>query len=171
MHLPMNEHPHRREDHLAALDKSFDVFLTMASSYPRELVREKPSAKAFSATEILYHVLDVERLWQQRIRGMLDGTITSFHQMNPDQAAIDGHYNERPYDEGIPELIRARTETHELIRSMKPHEFEIAGIHSKYGEMNTYKILETLEGHDRNHAAQLERTLTQVTQAKNSAAQ
>ncbi len=165
----MNENPRRPEELLAALDKSFNVFLASATSYPRELVREKPSAKAFSASEILYHVLDVERLWQRRIRGMLDGTVNTFQQMNPDQEAINGRYNERPYDEGIPELINARSETHTLIRSMRPREFEITGTHSKYGEMNTYKILETLTDHDQTHAAQLERTLAQVSQTKNPA--
>jgi hypothetical protein len=89
--------------------------------------------------------------------------------MNPDQVAADERYNERPYDEGIPELMRARNETHTLIRSMKPREFEITGTHSKYGEMNTFKILETLTDHDHTHAAQLERTLAQVSQTKNSA--
>jgi uncharacterized damage-inducible protein DinB len=165
----MNENPRRPEEYLEALTKSFHVFLTSASNYPRALVREKPSEKAFSASEVLYHVLDVERLWQRRIRGMLDGTMTTFQQMNPDQVAADERYNERPYDEGIPELMRARNETHTLIRSMKPREFEITGTHSKYGEMNTFKILETLTDHDHTHAAQLERTLAQVSQTKNSA--
>jgi uncharacterized damage-inducible protein DinB len=164
----MNENPRRPEEHLAALDKSFHTFLTSVSNYPRELARKKPSAKAFSATEILYHVLDVERLWQRRIRGMLDGTVNTFQQMNPDQEAINGRYNERLYDDGIPELVHARNETHALIRSMKPREFEITGTHSKYGEMNTFKILEILADHDHTHAAQLERTLAQVSQTKNT---
>jgi uncharacterized damage-inducible protein DinB len=163
----MNENP-RPEKHLEALDKSFAVFQTTASNYPRALVREKPSEKAFSATEIVYHMLDVERLWQQRIRGLLNHTLTHFAQMNPDKEAIEQRYNERQYEHGISELANARTETHRLIQNMKPHEFEIAGIHSKFGELNTFQILEIMEDHDRNHAAQLERTLAQITQTKNS---
>jgi uncharacterized damage-inducible protein DinB len=165
----MNENP-RPEKHLEALDKSFAVFQTTASNYPRALVREKPSEKAFSATEIVYHMFDVERLWQRRIHGLLDGTMTRFEQMNPDKEAIEQRYNERSYEDGISELANARNDTHRLIQNMKPREFEIAGIHSKYGEMNTFKILEIMEGHDRTHAAQLERTLTQILQAKNSIA-
>jgi uncharacterized damage-inducible protein DinB len=166
----MNENPRRPEKHLEALDKSFEVFQTAASNFPRALVREKPSEKAFSATEIVYHMLDVERLWQRRIRGLLDGTVTRFDQMNPDKEAVEHRYNERAYEDGISELRNARNETHDHVRSMKPNEFERLGVHSKYGEMNTFKILEIIEGHDRTHAAQLERTLTQVLQAKNSTA-
>jgi hypothetical protein len=162
----MKENP-RPEKHLEALDKSFEVFQTAASNYPRALVREKPFEKAFSATEIVYHMLDVERLWQQRIHGLLDRTMTHFEQMNPDKEAIEQRYNERSYEGGIAELANARIETHDRIRSMKPNEFERSGIHSKYGEMNTFKILEIMEGHDRTHAAQLERTHARVLQAKN----
>ncbi len=165
----MHTHEHHPEAHLAALDKSFTVFLQAAEEYPRPLVREKPSEKAFSATEILYHMLDVERLWQKRIRGLLDGTVNQFHQMNPDKEAIEQRYNEREYQPGIPELTKARKETHDLIRTMKPREFELTGTHSKYGEMNTYKILETMTEHDHTHAAQLKRTLFEVTQAKTPA--
>ncbi len=169
MHQQLNENPRRPEECLAALDKSYHVFLRAASGYPRELVREKPSVKAFSATEIVYHMLDVERLWQRRIRGLLDRSLTHFQQMNPDKEAVDGRYNERPYENGISELTSARTETHVLIQSMMPREFELTGVHSKYGEMDTYKILETMEDHDHTHAAQLHRTLAQVTQTHSRA--
>jgi uncharacterized damage-inducible protein DinB len=164
MHQPQNENIRQPEECLAELDKSFGVFLTAASEYPRERVREKPSEKAFSATEIVYHMLDVERLWQQRIRGMLDHTMTHFQQMNPDKVAIEEHYNEKLYDAGISDLRLARKETHALVQGMKPREFELTGIHSKYGEMNMFNILETIENHDHTHAAQLHRTLMLVTQ-------
>jgi uncharacterized damage-inducible protein DinB len=164
----MNENPLRPEEHLEALDKSFRVFLDAASSYPRVRVREKPTEIAFSATEIVYHMLDVERLWQSRMRGILAGTMTHFQQMNPDKEAIEQRYNKKDYEQGIMELTKARIETHELIRSLKPHEFEIVGIHSKYGEMNIHKILETMVNHDRDHAAQLDRTLAQLMQTNNS---
>ncbi len=160
----MNEAIHHPEKHLAALDKSFGVFFKTAAEYPRTLVREKPSEKAFSATEIVYHMLDVERLWQRRIRGLLDHTLTHFQQMDPDKEAVENRYNEKDYDHGLSELKNARKETHDLVRSMKPREFEIAGTHPKFGELNTFKILETMTDHDHRHEAQLHRTLHQVTQ-------
>ncbi len=164
----MNENLHRSENLLAALDKSFEVFRTTASNFPRTLIYKKPTEIAFSATEIVYHMVDVERLWQRRIRGLLDGTMKEFLQMNPDTVAIENRYNEKNYEHGIAELAQARKETHGLIQSMKLEAFERAGTHSKYGAMNTYDILETMEHHDRNHAAQLERTLVAITLDNNS---
>src|ERR1017187_670568 len=144
------------EDHLAALDSSLKVFLDAAEKYPRDAVGTKPSPKAFSATEIVYHMLDVEHLWQNRMRGLVDQTMTHFQQMDPDKVAIESKYNEKPYDKGILELTRAREETHKIVRSMMPRELELAGMHSKYGEMNTFRILETIAEHDHTHAAQLQ---------------
>jgi uncharacterized damage-inducible protein DinB len=150
-------------DHLAALNKSFAVFEDAAGRYSRELVRKKPSASAFSATEIVYHMLDVEKLWQRRIHGLLDNTVTHFQAMDPDKEAAEQKYNEKDYGAGIEALKQARNETYRLIRSMSNTELELTGIHSKYGSMNIRRILEIMEGHDRTHAAQLDRTLTAVS--------
>ncbi|MFI5201718.1 MAG: DinB family protein [Candidatus Kapaibacterium sp.] len=154
----------RIEENLEALGKNFHVFLNAATHYPRDLIRVKPTEIAFSATEVVYHMLDVERLWQRRIRGLLDGTMTKFQQMDPDKEARDQRYNEKPYEDGISELKRAREETHSLVRGMKSDELLLAGIHSRYGEMNTFDILAKMKEHDRTHATQLERTLAQISQ-------
>ena len=160
----MNDPTHAPADHLAALTKSLAVFVGTAKAYPRELVRQKPTEIAFSATEIVYHMRDVERLWQRRMRGVLDGSMTHFQQMDPDREAREGRYNERPYEDGIAELEKARQETHSLVRGLTGSQMNLSGIHSKYGEMNIHRMLDTMEGHDLQHAAQLARTLKEVSQ-------
>ncbi len=158
------------EDHLAALDKSFQIFLD-ATKRPlfseegaggRSLLTAKPSEKAFSVTEIVYHMLDVERLWQRRMRGLLDGSMIQFQQMDPEKEAIEGRYNEKPYEAGTEALKTARRETVELVQSMSNEQIQLKGIHSRYGEMNILRILEIMDGHDRTHAKQIERTLSEL---------
>jgi len=107
-------------------------------------------------------MLDVERLWQQRIHGLLEQTLTNFEAMDPDQEAARHRYNEKSFDAGILDLMAARMETHLLIRSLTDDQLELTGIHSKYGSMNIVRILEIMEEHDRTHAAQLHRTLAAV---------
>lgn len=150
------------EERMAALNKSFELFVSTAEHYPRELVHEKPTEIAFSATEIVYHMLDVERLWQRRIQGLLNGTMKTFQQMDPDKEARDGFYNQRNYEHGIAELQRARNETLVLVGGLNTEELKLTGTHSKYGPMNTFAILAKMEEHDRTHTAQLDRTLRQI---------
>ncbi len=159
----MNNTPESRlEDQITALGESFALFANTAQAYPRELVRLKPNEIAFSAAEIVYHMLDVERLWQRRIRGVRAGSMTTFQQMDPDKEARERQYNEKSYENGVSELNNARGETYALVRSMTLDELLLAGNHTRYGEMNTYAILAKMEEHDRTHSAQLDRTLQLV---------
>ncbi len=160
--MPPSTAPSRLEEQLAELDNSFELFLDQAKRYPRTLVQEKPTEIAFSATEIVYHMLDVERLWQTRMQGLCNGSMTHFQQLDPDTVAREAQYNVRRYEPGISELQNARRDTYSLVRSMKPEELERTGFHSRYGEMNTFAILAKMAEHDRTHTAQLERTLRQV---------
>lgn len=107
-------------------------------------------------------MIDVERLWQSRIRGLLDGSLRHFRQMDPDKEAAEKRYNARNFDRGLRELTMSRAETTRLIAAMKTDDLMITGIHSKFGEMDTIKILQTMEEHDRQHATQLDRTLAAV---------
>src|SRR5437660_1511604 len=69
----------RRDDLLEAFNKSIQVFLATAELFPRALVKQRPpyqkdpsikegeiEKRPFTATEIVYHMADVERLWQYR---------------------------------------------------------------------------------------------------------
>ena len=158
----------KRDALLVAYSKSIQLFLSEAEAFPRVLIKEHPPKKRgakrpFSACEILYHMLDVERLWQARIQGLIDGTMPIFQQMDPDKEAEEKHYNGKNYERGLRELIHARALTTELILGMSNDQLELTGVHTRFGKIDTIKILEIMEGHDRQHAAQLERTLSQVS--------
>jgi hypothetical protein len=164
----------RRDALLEAFSNSIQLFLVTAEQFPRTRVKVRPSyepqevregefeKRPFTATEIVYHMIDVELLWQSRIHGMLDGTSRYFQQMNPDKEAQEKKYNTRDYERGLRELALSRSETTRLISGMSDAELALTGVHSRFGEMDTIKILETMEAHDRQHAAQLERTLAAI---------
>ncbi|MEO6939700.1 MAG: DinB family protein [Candidatus Kapaibacterium sp.] len=144
------------------LEKTAQLFAATAKSYPRELVTAKPTEIAFSATEIVYHMCDVERLWQTRFAKLLDGSSKIFSAMNPDQAAKDGRYNEQPYSAGINTYLSARGVTITLIRTLTEAQLTLTGEHSRYGPLTILQVLEIMTNHDKTHAKQLERTLSEV---------
>ena len=157
------------------MSKSIQVFLATAELFPRGRIKARPKyeknsslkvgeveKRPFTATEIVYHMIDVELLWQYRMNGLLSGAFRHFQQMNPDKEALEKKYNARDYTRGLRELAMARSETTRLVSTMTNDQLMLSGLHSKYGEMNMIKILETMEGHDRQHAAQLDRTLESV---------
>ncbi len=150
-------------EELAKLEQSFHDVIDFAKTYPESLRSVKPNEKAFSATEIIYHLLDVENLWQRRIKMLITSTERNFEPIDPDKEAKANEYNSKPFQKGLEDWFEAREETVDLIDEMSESERRIVGIHPKYGEMDTHRIVEIILGHDKQHIAQLERTLTLVT--------
>jgi uncharacterized damage-inducible protein DinB len=151
-------------DKLKKLQETIKEVTDFAEKYPADLVTVKPDAIAFSANEIIYHLLEVEELWQRRIHQLLHSDDKHFQQINPDELAKEHRYNEQPYREGIEELKTAREETIDLIDAMTDDELHIIGIHSRYGAMDTLRILDIMADHDLQHLRQMERTLHTVEQ-------
>ena len=151
------------QQELEKLEQTIAEVTHFANHFPRELVTKKPDAKAFSATEIIYHLVEVEQLWQRRIKQLLTTTGRNFEAIDPDALAIENHYNQKSYDAGIEQLMDARNDTVDLIDAMSESERRIVGIHSKYGEMDTHRIVETMQNHDLQHLEQLKRTLQLVS--------
>ncbi len=149
-------------DKLHRLQETIGQVTNYAEKFPLPLVTSKPDAIAFSANEIIYHLLEVEELWQRRIHQILHSDNKHFVQIDPDALAKEHRYNEQPYKEGIEEWKSAREETIDLIDAMSDAQLHIVGIHSRYGEMDTFRILDIMAEHDLQHLRQMERTLKQI---------
>ncbi len=147
-----------KQNELAALAQSNADFLEAARNFPAERRTDKPSQKAFSATEIVYHMLAVEKLWQTRLQRLISGESRQFIAMDPDKEAVDEAYNDQDYNDGLEDILEARRRSLELFRSMLDDQFELTGDHTKYGEMSINRIMEIMTTHDLQHAKQLERT-------------
>jgi uncharacterized damage-inducible protein DinB len=146
-----------------ALLLSLPIFTQTAHSFPESLRHQKPSPLAFSATEIVYHMLSVEELWQGRMQKLVDGESGDFQALDPNADANEHRFNDRDHESGIHALELRRHETVNFLDGLTSEELLLEGNHSKYGPMSILRILEIMAGHDRNHAAQLERTLAAIT--------
>jgi uncharacterized damage-inducible protein DinB len=146
-------------DKLPRLEETIEQVTNFAERFPHELVTRKPDTIAFSANEIIYHLLEVEELWQRRIHQLLHSDDKHFQQIDPDALAKGHRYNEQPYNEGIEEWKTSREDTIDLIDAMTDEQRRIIGTHSRYGEMDTFRILDIIAEHDLQHLKQMERTL------------
>ncbi len=149
-------------DKLQRLKDTVKQVTHFAEYIPAGLVTLKPSAVAFSVKEIIYHLLEVEELWQRRLHQLLHTSDNKFQQIDPDALAKEHNYNEQSYEEGIVKWKTAREKTIQLVSSMNDEQAHLVGIHSRYGEMDTPRILDIIADHDVQHLRQLERTVNQV---------
>jgi uncharacterized damage-inducible protein DinB len=151
------------KEKLQKLQQTIKQVTSFAERIPEGLYTVKPDQIAFSVNEIIYHLLEVEHLWQRRIHQLLHTEDRHFQQIDPDALAKEHHYNEKPYLEGIAKWKAAREETVKLIEGMTPEQHQIKGVHSRYGEVDTHRILEIMTDHDLQHLRQMERTVKQVS--------
>lgn len=157
-------------EQIATLESTGASFREAATRYPEELRRQKPTDIGFSATEIVYHMLDVEQLWQERLTNLFNGISDQFIAMDPDAVAKNNAYNQKDYDAGLSALERARRRSIEFFHSLTDEEFAREGHHTRYGAMSVARILETMTGHDRQHEEQLARTLNEISSRATSEA-
>src|SRR3974390_1214042 len=123
------------------LNRTLKQVKEFADAVPPGLYTVKPDQIAFSIQEIVYHLLEVEHLWQRRIHQLLHEDTPHFQQIDPDELAKINRYNEQDYHEGIAKWQRAREETLDLLTNMSDEERARTGIHSRYGEMDTHRII------------------------------
>jgi hypothetical protein len=149
---------------ISILERTHRLVVEFAGSYPRELVAKKPSPEAFSATEIVYHLADVERLWHNRfneLQAKESGVV--FVAINPDALAVLGKYNEKPLADGLRDWTELRQKTFEIARTLPEEVLHRTAVHSRYGEMVIFRMFDIMANHDLQHLEQLKRTLKLVT--------
>jgi len=139
----------------------------------------RPAERAWSATEIVCHLRDVEQLFQERFHTILaldEPRILAFgasesdlapwrisdrdsHPLNPDRWAEDRQYRRQNAREALAAFTRRRGAVLTLLRSLSTAEWRRAGIHIGRGRMTLLEWVGSLVAHDANHLEQLRRAL------------
>jgi DinB superfamily len=146
------------EQHIDRLKETMQKVVTTANDFPAGFVHQKLAEAAFSATEIIYHLVEVEQLWQTRIDSMRPDTVVKLVALNPDLVAREKNYNVRIFSIGVDTFVSTRRHTFDVVRAFSPEQLSWKALHPKFGELTIEKILEIMEGHDLGHAAQFGRT-------------
>ncbi|MEI8133571.1 MAG: DinB family protein [bacterium] len=150
------------EEQIIKLRDTIHRVITYAEVIPPSLRTLKPDQIAFSVNEIIYHLLEVEELWQRRIHLMLHEDEPHFERIDPDELAKTNKYNEQDFHQGIADWKASRNETIELVEALNEKDLARIGMHSKFGEIDTYRILDIMADHDLQHLRQMERTILSV---------
>ena len=134
---------------------------------------------AWSPTEIVCHLRDVEELFQTRFHTILALdeprifvfgaslsdlapwriTDRSDHPLDPDRWAQDRQYHRQDPHEALAAFTRRRGIVVALLRSLDPADWERGGIHLSRGRLTLRDWVASLVAHDENHLAQLRRAL------------
>jgi uncharacterized damage-inducible protein DinB len=131
----------------------------LAQALPEALLSRKPAAGEWSALECLQHIIDVERVFQSRLKAFLDG-LESFPAFNPD---AKGALEAAARSPGVvaAEFAELRAVSLEAIGKLQPNDLGRTSRHAELGKVTLEEMLNEWPAHDLNHTVQAERALMQ----------
>ncbi len=131
----------------------------LAGRLPEALLRRSPAPGEWSALECLQHIIDVERVFQSRLKAFLDG-LESFPAFNPDaEGALDAA--RRAPREIAAEFAALRAVSLAAIGKLQPGDLQWTSRHPELGKVTLEEMLNEWPAHDLNHTVQAERALMQ----------
>ena len=119
----------------------------------------RPAADAWSVTEILCHLRDVEEFYCQRVLVILahrDPALTVF---DPERWVTDRQYARCEGRPALAAFTRNRRETLTVLDALTDDEWERGGSHAQRGWMTIRRVVHGWAKHDGEHIEQIRRAL------------
>jgi hypothetical protein len=116
---------------------------------------EKPGK--WSVIQVVQHLADTEIVYAYRIRLILASDAPEIHGYDQDAWARRLRYAEMPLADALAQVRILRRRGLDLLRSLRPEEWERAGMHSERGRESVRHITKLLAGHDLLHLRQIAR--------------
>lgn len=122
-------------------------------------IAARPAPEAWSATEILCHLRDIEDFYMGRMRLMLVNDHPTLVVLDPDRWARERQYQRNDAQEALATFRAARAETLGFLCRLTPDEWDRTANHPLLGVITVRRIVHSMAKHDQVHLAQLERAL------------
>lgn len=138
---------------MALLEKTPALLETLLLSAPPNVMDWKPSPERWSVREVLAHLVDIEKLYGERARRVLQEDTPLLPKFTPGGPMLDG-----PSADAIERLARFGTLRSELIALLKAAPASSAirtGTHEELGTVTLAQLVNELANHDLGHLRQI----------------
>jgi uncharacterized damage-inducible protein DinB len=136
-----------------------DQLAAALEGHEPEAVSARPAPDAWSATEILCHLRDIEDFYMGRMRLMLVNDHPTLVVLDPDRWARERQYQRNDAREALATFRAGRCETLVFLHELTEEQWERSAIHPLLGVITVRRIVHSMAKHDQVHLAQLERAL------------
>jgi hypothetical protein len=140
----------------AATPKKLERFIKGAS---KAKLRRRPAPEKWSVSEIIAHLADGEIVGGFRLRFILGSPGSPIVAYDQDAWAASGHYGKRDARKSVALFRVLREANLALLKSLKPEQWKLGGMHSERGQESIEHIVRMFAGHDLNHLQQIEKIL------------
>ncbi len=122
-------------------------------------LRRRPAPEKWSVSEIVAHLADGEIVGAFRLRFILGSPGAPIVAYDQDKWVTSGHYDKRDPRKSVEQFRVLREANLALLKSLKPEQWKLCGMHSERGQESIEDIVRMFAGHDLNHLQQIEKIL------------
>ena len=134
-----------------SLEKTPSLLETLLAGLPPDVGQWKPASDRWSISEVLAHLVDIERLYAERARKM----VAEDAPMLQKYAQPEGGYQQASAQEHLAHFLAARRTHLPFLRALQPEAEARIGIHSELGEITLAHMLNEWASHDLGHLRQI----------------
>jgi hypothetical protein len=135
-----------------------EITALLAAASPATVAR-RPAPDAWSVTEILCHLRDIEEAYGDRIRLILANDEPALIQVDPERWVDDRQYRRHDAAAALAAFRARRHDTLGLLDRLDAAQWERSGRHPSRGRLTIRKIVHSLAKHDSEHCEQIGRAL------------
>jgi hypothetical protein len=110
--------------------------------------------------ETLAHLVDVERLYRERMHEVLTKKVPYLRPFDPGRAAESGDYAARAFGGLLDEFANERGETILLLVNLALKDWDRTGVHDEMGEVSIEDLAGELVDHDQEHMSEMQAALS-----------
>jgi DinB superfamily len=148
------------DERMARLARTPDEVTAALGGRRTAALARRPAPEAWSATEIVCHLRDIEEVFAERVRSILADDEPALAEAGPPERWA----RERQYARHDPALAlahfrRRRGESLETLVALPPSDWQRGGEHPARGRLTIDLLVAHLAWHDDNHLEQLTRAL------------
>ncbi len=122
----------------------------VAGMTPEQLTA-RPIPGKWSTLEVICHLADFEIVYADRIKRTIAENEPSLLGGNPDSFAARLAYHDRQVEEELQLIELVRKQVARILRTLKPKDFQLHGIHSEFGPLTLETLLQRITGHIPHH--------------------
>jgi uncharacterized damage-inducible protein DinB len=138
---------------LELLEKTPVVLKTLLDGAPQDVLEWKPGPERWSIREVLAHLVDLEKLFVERIRRVIEEDNPQLQKFVPAGSLLGG-----PFGDALERLAQFAVLRDELLKLAKgaPASAALrAGTHEELGPVTLAQLLNELANHDLGHLRQI----------------
>lgn len=145
----------RVKGHLDSLAAFPEVLRRQIEGMDTGALRYRPAPDAWSAVEVIGHIMEAEMLWAGRIRQMLAAEGPRLTPYDQNEAVRLREFQTKQPGGMLNAFAEQRAEHVAFLRGLRPGQLARTGIHPTRGPISVLDGIAILDTHDRAHGEQI----------------